>query len=117
MSECALSMAFATDGERNCWKIGSVSPEAFDTGGSIPPSACWLSAVRSMARLIALRTGSWLVGNLVKFGIRLLVWIGTNHTWWLEWPLTNTCCTPGMKLPAQWSWSVCRAASAVLAEA
>jgi len=73
MSGCALSVAFDTEEDRNCWKTGSVSPLALDTGGSMPPSACWLSAVRSMARLIALRTASWLVGNLVRFGSRLLV--------------------------------------------
>ena len=84
MSECAGSVWLATVGDRNCWKIGSVRPLALDTGGSSPPSACWLIAVRSIARLIALRTASWLVGNLVRFGSRLFVCTGGNHTWWLE---------------------------------
>ena len=39
--------------------------------------------VRSIARLIAWRTASWLVGNLVRFGSRLFVWIGANHTLWV----------------------------------
>src|ERR1700759_928136 len=100
-SACAGRVEEATSEDRNCWNTGSVSPLAFETGGSSPPSASWLRAVRSMARLIALRTGSWLVGNLVRFGSRLLVWTGGEHTLWLLLPDTNTCCTPEMKLPPQ----------------
>lgn len=85
--------------------------------GSMPPSACVLSAERSIARLIAFRTASWLVGNFSRFGSRLLVWIGGNHTLWFALVLTNACWTPEMKLPAQSSWLVCSADSAELADA
>ena len=117
MLEVGESVSAATDGDRKSWKTGSVSPLAVDTGGSRPSSACTLRALRSIARLIALRTASWLVGNLFRFGSRLLVCTGANQTWWLGLPATNTCWTPAMKLPPQSSWLVSSAESAAFEEA
>ncbi len=69
-------------GAAQAWKVGSVSPVAFSTGLSRPASPSDAISVRSSARLIACRTGSWLVGNLLRLGIRLFVPPAASQKWW-----------------------------------
>jgi hypothetical protein len=58
-------------GPAHAWKVGSVSPVALRSGFARPASPSEASRVRLTARLMACRTGSWLVGHLVRFGSRL----------------------------------------------
>ena len=49
-----------------------------------------------------MRTASWFIGQLRRFGSRLFVCTGANHTWWVDGDvLTNPAFRPVMKLPAQ----------------
>src|ERR1022692_712895 len=59
--------------------VGRVRPVALSTGFSRLASPSVAISDRLMARLIALRTGSWLVGHLFRFGIRLLVPPGASQ--------------------------------------
>jgi len=49
---------------------GRVMPVELVSGFSRPDSPLAPIAARSMAALIALRTGSWLVGHWLRFGMR-----------------------------------------------
>src|ERR1700678_3785554 len=82
--------------------VGRVRPVAFRTGSSRPASPSEAMTLRLIAGLMALRTGSWLVGHLFRFGIRLLVPPGASQKWWNEGLVsTKSFCRPGMKLPVQ----------------
>src|SRR5580693_7259314 len=52
-------------------KAGIVRPVALVTGFSSPASPSAPSTLRLTARLIALRTASWLVGHRFRFGSKL----------------------------------------------
>ncbi len=82
--------------------VGRVMPLVLVTGFSSPASPSEASRLRLTARLIACRTGSWLVGHLFRFGIRALVLPGASQKWWYCGEvLTKSFCRPGMKLPVQ----------------
>src|ERR1700691_4905382 len=93
--------------------VGRVRPVAFRTGSSRPASPSEAMTLRLIARLMACRTGSWLVGHLFRFGIRLLVPPGASQEWWvLGEGSTKLFCRPGMKFPVQ---SICPENSALSA--
>ena len=80
-------------------------PVALVIGFSRPASPSDASSERSRARLIALRTGSWLVGHLFRLGMKAFVLPGASQKWWVAGDLaTKSFCRPGMKLPVQ---SIC----------
>ena len=91
-------------------KIGVVRPDALLIGPSWPSSPWFPIAVRSMAALIACRTASWLVGQVVMFGIRTLVAPGFSHPMcWAGFLSTKFDLRPWMKLPVQSIWPENRA--------
>jgi len=55
---------------------------ALRTGLSRPDSPSEASRLRLIAALIACRTGSWLVGHSVRFGIRALDEPAASQKWW-----------------------------------
>ena len=57
-----------TDGANRLLKFGRTSPLALVATGSRPASPWVLMAVRFRARLMALRTASWLVGQTFRLG-------------------------------------------------
>src|SRR5215469_12642828 len=84
---------------------GEVRADRLLTANSWPSSPCWPIAVRSIAALIACRTASWLVGQVVMFGIRTLVAPAFSQPmWWEGSLLTKFFCRPWMKLPVQSIW-------------
>ncbi len=87
-------------------------PLALVATGSRPDSPVLLMSVRLIARLTALRTTSWFIGHVLRFGIRLFVLTPANHTLWPA-PLVNAL-RPVRKLPAQSSWLFWRAARTAL---
>ena len=66
-------------GAAQAWNVGSVMPLLFVTAFSRPASPSEASRLRLTARLMACRTGSWLVGHLFRFGIRALVLPGASQ--------------------------------------
>src|SRR5580692_12050425 len=66
-----VGMVADDTGPAQAWKVGRVSPPASLIGAARPASPSEARSVRLTARLIACRTGSWLVGQLVRFGSRL----------------------------------------------
>src|SRR5580693_2436001 len=77
-----LGMVADDTGPAQAWKVGSVSPPASVIGLARPASPSEASRLRLTARLIACRTASWLVGHLLRFGIRALVLPGASQKWW-----------------------------------
>ena len=62
--------------------------------------------MRFTARLIALRTASWLVGHLFRLGMNAFVLPGASQKWWWAGSFaTKSFCSPGMKFPVQSIWS------------
>src|SRR5215831_14058354 len=109
VSTCAAAEAlsvgdtlYADAGADQAVKVGRVIPLALVTGFSRPASPSDASRLRLTARLIACRTGSWLVGHFFRFGMKALVLPAASQKWWyLGEVLTNCFCRPGMKLPVQ----------------
>ena len=69
-----------------------------------------------MARLIARRTASWLVGSTSRLGTRELMLTGANQVLWWGLLLVKLLPSPEMKLPSQSAWLVTRAFSAAVLE-
>ena len=85
MAAVALAVAetvIEATGAAQAWNVGSVRPVEFSTGLSRPASPSDAISDRSSARLIACRTGSWLVGHLLRLGIRLFVPPAASQKWW-----------------------------------
>src|SRR5580698_6587925 len=75
VSTCSAAVALpaaatvsAAAGAAQAEKVGRVMPLVLVTGFSRPASPSLASTVRLTARLIALRTASWFVGHLFRFG-------------------------------------------------
>src|SRR5579859_6084359 len=92
-----VGMVIDVTGPAQAWKVGSVSPPDSVIGLARPASPSEASRVRLTARLIACRTGSWLVGHLVRFGSRLSSPpAASQKLWWAGSVATKFFCRPGM---------------------
>ena len=72
-------------------------PEVLVSGDSRPDSPSDPITWRLMARSIALRTASWLVGHVFRFGHRALELPAASQKWWSAGLVsTKSFCRPGM---------------------